>query len=128
MDLDADARRLLTRRACLSTAALVGGGVLAAACGASGFEQPRDSSVRLYVWALGGEARKKDNTKTTYAPREISGAITFWADLATRQRYAPTPQEASDKKLGIPQGNFGMWFNTASRAFDAQVGGKFEWD
>jgi multiple sugar transport system substrate-binding protein len=93
-----------------------------------GFEQPRDSSVRLYVWPLGGDERTKDNTKTLYDSPEMVEAITFWADVANRQHFAPTPKEAADKKLAIAQGNFGMWFNTASRAFDAQVGGKFEWD
>ena len=93
-----------------------------------GFEQPRDSSVRVYVWPLSGDERNKENTKTTYDSPEMVEAITFWADMANRQRYAPTPKEATDKKLSIPQGNFGMWFNTASRAFDAQVAGKFEWD
>ena len=93
-----------------------------------GFEQPRDSSVRLYAWDLGGNERNGDNTKTLYDSPQMVEAITFWADMANRQRYAPTPKEATEKKLALAQGNFGMWFNTASRAFDAQVAGKFEWD
>jgi multiple sugar transport system substrate-binding protein len=85
---------------------------------------------RELLWSNGGEERNKDDTKTTLDTPEALEAITYAAELTTRLRVAPTMLQASAAQLNLNpiNGNYGIWGGGASRAFDARIAGKFEWD
>ena len=85
---------------------------------------------RELLWSNGGEERNKDNTKTTLDTPEAIEAITYAADIANRLRVAPTQVQASAAQLNLNpiNGNYGIWIAGASRAYDARIAGKFEWD